>query len=94
MHSVEPCGEACKQRRLQLDADCKQLRRELAAAEESRKTVEEQSRTFEQEVRREFVKKVLILQLILNRLYVLCYTSCASSRPSYERVSRANVSIS
>lgn len=44
------CGEACKQRKLQLDNECKQLRRELSAAEEVKKNAEQQSRNLEQEV--------------------------------------------
>lgn len=44
------CGEACKQRKLQLDAECKQLRRELALSDECKKSAEQQSRNYEQEV--------------------------------------------
>lgn len=47
---VEPCGDACKNQRQQLEADCEQLRHDLADAEESKKTAEQKSRDFEQEV--------------------------------------------
>lgn len=44
------CGEACKQRKLQLEGECKQLRRELALSDECKKSAEQQSRNYEQEV--------------------------------------------
>lgn len=54
------CGESCKQRKLQLDAECKQLRRELSATEDAKKASEQQSRNYEQEV---FFKYLLFLEV-------------------------------
>lgn len=48
------CGEACKQRKLQLEAECNQLRRDFLSAEESRKSSEQQNRQYEQDVCRVF----------------------------------------
>ncbi|KAJ6647193.1 Macoilin-2 [Pseudolycoriella hygida] len=50
------CGEACKQRKLQLEAECKQLRRELQLSDECKKSAEQQSRNYEQELRQYEVK--------------------------------------
>ncbi|XP_037041721.1 macoilin-2 isoform X1 [Bradysia coprophila] len=45
------CGEACKQRKLQLEAECKQLRRELLLSDDCKKSIEQQNRNYEQELR-------------------------------------------
>lgn len=44
------CGEACKQRKMQLETEYKQLRRDLLSAEDSRKSSEQQNRQYEQDV--------------------------------------------
>lgn len=44
------CGESCKQRKQQLETECKQLRRDLSTADETKKTAEQQNRNYEQEV--------------------------------------------
>lgn len=44
------CGESCKQRKQLLESECKQLRRELGAVDEIKKSAEQQSRNYEQEV--------------------------------------------
>lgn len=44
------CSESCKLRKQMLENECKQLRRDVSAIEELKKTAEQQSRTYEQEV--------------------------------------------
>lgn len=44
------CSDSCKLRKQLLENECKQLRRDLAAIEELKKTAEQQSRTYELEV--------------------------------------------
>lgn len=44
------CSEGCKLRKQMLENECKQLRRDMSAIEELKKTAEQQSRTYEQEV--------------------------------------------
>lgn len=45
------CSENCKLRKQMLENECKQLRRDLSAIEELKKSAEQQSRNYEQEVR-------------------------------------------
>lgn len=45
------CSEACKMRKQMLENECKQLRRELSTIDELKKSAEQQSRNYEQEVR-------------------------------------------
>lgn len=44
------CNESCKMRKQMLETECKQLRRELMAADDLKKSAEQQSRNYEQEV--------------------------------------------
>lgn len=44
------CSESCKLRKQMLENECKQLRRDVSAIEELKKSAEQQSRTYEQEV--------------------------------------------
>lgn len=44
------CSESCKLRKQMLENECKQLRRDASAIEELKKSAEQQSRTYEQEV--------------------------------------------
>lgn len=61
------CGEACKSRKLQLDAECKQLRRELTAADDMKKNIEQQNRNLDQEVCIIFELSVIII--IIKYIY-------------------------
>lgn len=45
------CSESCKLRKQMLENECKQLRRDMSSIEELKKSAEQQSRNYEQEVR-------------------------------------------
>lgn len=44
------CNESCKLRKQMLENECKQLRRDMSSIEELKKSAEQQSRNYEQEV--------------------------------------------
>lgn len=44
------CSESCKLRKQMLENECKQLRRDISSIEELKKSAEQQSRNYEQEV--------------------------------------------
>lgn len=45
------CSENCKMRKQMLENECKQLRRDMSSIEELKKSAEQQSRNYEQEVK-------------------------------------------
>lgn len=45
------CSENCKMRKQMLEIECKQLRRDMSSIEELKKSAEQQSRNYEQEVK-------------------------------------------
>lgn len=63
------CGDACKQRKQMLENECKQLRRELTAIDEFKKSAEQQSRNYEQEVQT-FTFNWKISNLIKNGILI------------------------
>lgn len=64
------CGEACKQRKQLLENECKQLRRELSATDDMKKSAEQQNRTYEQEVMNSFPCKVFLI--LTQVLFLFC----------------------
>lgn len=78
------CNESCKLRKQVLENECKQLRRELSTIDELKKSAEQQSRNYEQEVRASDLH--LVPESIFDFVW---FRSCANSRLNFEHVNRA-----
>lgn len=81
------CSESCKLRKQMLETECKQLRRELTATDELKKSAEQQSRNYEQEV-------VVYLHLFNENLFNFVHffpISCENLKLNFVRANHVRV---